>query len=249
VLSNTRLAALVQPPAEPRRRASKVAMMRVAASCTRRVAAVMAVLAISHSTGPSAQQAPEAVPGPRFEVVSIRPVTDNRAVKTNNGVNILPGGRLEANEALLMHVVRFAHDLQSWQRVIGGEALLDERFTIKAVASGDLPVPRRAGVYGTLWEKSAFTDMTRAMLAERFALKTHWPLDATGLEGAFDISTRINVLTLPGNAGVDNLTRQPYEDYPSFTDALRRDLGLRIESERRPVRMLVIDNLQPPTEN
>ena len=294
------------------------------------VAAIVAVLVIAHPDGSAAQRTPDADGNPRFEVVSIRPVGDDRKIQTNNGVNILPGGRLEANEAMLTHVVRFAYDLQPVQRIIGGEALLTKRFTIKAVSAGDTPVPRRAGVLGTQWDRSAFTEMARTMLAERFALRTHWQeemvtlqvltlatpgqtgpnlrrrsttcvqpgalqnaasdavrcgvrlnngvvsgtveslsnfadnlwlwttsmkgngvifVDDTGLEGSFDVATRFNVLTLPGNAGVVNPTRQPYEDYPSFTDALRTDLGLRIESRRRQVRMLVIDHIEPPTEN
>ena len=69
--------------------------------------------------------------------------------------------------------------------------------------------------------------------------------DETGLTGAYEISTRFDVSTFqpvrePGGAGQSS-------DYPSFADALRRDLGFRLGRQQRPVSILVIEHLEAPT--
>jgi uncharacterized protein (TIGR03435 family) len=295
----------------------------------------LAVAAIS-AAGASVRTARQAASttSSRFEVVSIRAVGLDDVRPGNTGYRILPGGRFEANAVMLTHLVRFAYDLQPAQKIIGGESLLRRSFTIRAKAADDIAVPPRSTALGSIWEPSTFNDMVRTMLAERFALRTHWRdeevttgvlklvtpgeagpnlrkrstpcldraalssgapptgdsmrcgvteingvvagavaslsgladtmtlwmtvgrnpqpitfVDDTGLAGSFDVATKFNVLTLPGYAGVVNPAPQPYAEYPSMTEALRKDLGLRIESERRTVRMLVIDHIEPPTEN
>jgi uncharacterized protein (TIGR03435 family) len=42
---------------------------------------------------------------------------------------------------------------------------------------------------------------------------------------------------------------RPYEskDYQTFAEALRRDLGLRVERRQRPTPMLVVEHIEPPT--
>jgi uncharacterized protein (TIGR03435 family) len=63
--------------------------------------------------------------------------------------------------------------------------------------------------------------------------------DATGLSGAFDVDLRWN----------PDLQAPETNDSPSIFTALREQLGLRLESRRGPVPVLVIDSIQRPTAN
>ena len=67
-------------------------------------------------------------------------------------------------------------------------------------------------------------------------------LDRTGLTGTFDI----DVTYTPDNPVVDT-SNAP--NAPSLITALREQLGLRLESTRAPVDVLVVDRVRPPTEN
>jgi uncharacterized protein (TIGR03435 family) len=62
-------------------------------------------------------------------------------------------------------------------------------------------------------------------------------VDQTGLEGSYDFTLE----WAPDDAKDTSL--------PSLVAALREQLGLRLESQKRPVEVLVIDRLQRPSEN
>ena len=63
------------------------------------------------------------------------------------------------------------------------------------------------------------------------------------------------VVDKTGLAGCYNFTLEWARDdvsdasLPSLVTALREQLGLRLESQKSPVEVLVIDNLQKPSEN
>jgi uncharacterized protein (TIGR03435 family) len=67
-------------------------------------------------------------------------------------------------------------------------------------------------------------------------------LDRTGLDGTYDLdltyATESQVLSSAGTT-----------DYPALTTAIREQLGLRLESSRAPVDVLVIDRAEPPADN
>jgi uncharacterized protein (TIGR03435 family) len=73
-------------------------------------------------------------------------------------------------------------------------------------------------------------------------------LDRTGLGGAFDLDLEWTPerTALPGNAspGVP-----PASEGPSIFAALQEQLGLKLDSRRDPVDVLVIDHVERPTEN
>jgi uncharacterized protein (TIGR03435 family) len=86
-------------------------------------------------------------------------------------------------------------------------------------------------------------ETTMARFAERLVGSVGRPvLDRTGLTGAFDI----DVTYTPDNPVVDT-SNAP--NAPSLITALREQLGLRLESTRAPVEVLVIDGVRQPTEN
>jgi uncharacterized protein (TIGR03435 family) len=66
-------------------------------------------------------------------------------------------------------------------------------------------------------------------------------IDRTGLTGTWDF-------TLSWTP--DLPTRQPDDSvYPGIFEALQKQLGLKLESQRAPVEVLVIDHVEKPAEN
>jgi uncharacterized protein (TIGR03435 family) len=73
-------------------------------------------------------------------------------------------------------------------------------------------------------------------------------IDRTGLEGNFDIDLTFTPERMPQGApppGAPPLTIDP--NGPSLFTALQEQLGLKLESERAPVEVLVIDHVERPT--
>ncbi|HUP40091.1 MAG TPA: TIGR03435 family protein, partial [Vicinamibacterales bacterium] len=73
-------------------------------------------------------------------------------------------------------------------------------------------------------------------------------LDRTGLDGNFDIDLTFTPERMPQGApppGAPPLTIDP--NGPSLFTALQEQLGLKLESERAPVEVLVIDHVERPT--
>jgi uncharacterized protein (TIGR03435 family) len=63
-------------------------------------------------------------------------------------------------------------------------------------------------------------------------------IDRTGMEGAFDVDLRFTQDGVPGGVAGDT---------PSIFAALQEQLGLKLESARGPVDVLVIDSVERPT--
>ena len=78
--------------------------------------------------------------------------------------------------------------------------------------------------------------------------------DGTGLEGAWDFTLNFSPASLipvggRGGDGAPGLAAEPTGGLP-FAEALARQLGLKLEQQKRPVPALVIDHIeQKPTEN
>jgi uncharacterized protein (TIGR03435 family) len=80
-------------------------------------------------------------------------------------------------------------------------------------------------------------------------------MDRTGLSGRFDFRVEwapdTAILTTPATP---NASQQPFvsvlgANAPNFLRALEEQLGLTIESQLAPAPVLVIDSIEPPTEN
>ena len=67
-------------------------------------------------------------------------------------------------------------------------------------------------------------------------------IDRSGLQGAFDID-----LTYGSQAPA--LESSASTDIPALTTALREQLGLRLESTRAPIDVLVVDRVEQPSDN
>ena len=92
------------------------------------------------------------------------------------------------------------------------------------------------------------TNITTQGLAESLAARIGRPvIDKTGLTGKFDFDLAwVPDLTLSAG-GADSPS--PDASGPSIFTAVQEQLGLRLESQRGPIDILVIDRAEKPTEN
>jgi uncharacterized protein (TIGR03435 family) len=76
-------------------------------------------------------------------------------------------------------------------------------------------------------------------------------LDQTGLSGTFDFSIDFTpeVNGPPGGMRATQPDFQPDPTGPTFLEALKEQLGLRLESTTGPVDVLVIDHVEEPSAN
>jgi uncharacterized protein (TIGR03435 family) len=71
-------------------------------------------------------------------------------------------------------------------------------------------------------------------------------VDETGLTGSYEVTTQFDIGLFwasrikPGEA-------YESQNYQTFAEALRRDLGLRLDLRQRPMPMLVVEHIEPPT--
>jgi len=74
-------------------------------------------------------------------------------------------------------------------------------------------------------------------------------LDRTGLTDhfAFTLEFTPDAAALPRPAGIE--LPAPAADRPSLFKALQEQLGLRLESDKGPVEVLIVDSVERPTEN
>jgi bla regulator protein blaR1 len=69
-------------------------------------------------------------------------------------------------------------------------------------------------------------------------------VDKTGLSGRFDFTIRYSIdPDLAQSLGL------PVPRGPTFVEAVRQQLGLKLTSEKGPVQVLVVDHVERPTEN
>jgi uncharacterized protein (TIGR03435 family) len=109
-------------------------------------------------------------------------------------------------------------------------------------AANDNRGPTRCGVFLTNGRLTAAVDRLQLALDVLSALSHTRFVDETGLAGGFQIAMSFDVSTLR-----EGLRGDP--TLPSFSEALRNELGLRVEQQRSRVRNLVVEQVTPPTDN
>jgi hypothetical protein len=192
---------------------------------------------------PSAQE-------PAFEVASIRPTQSTQPGE----IQTMPNGRFLATHSTPKALILRSYGLVDAQ-VIGAPSWLDaERFDIDA----------RAGTAPPEGPES-LPPLVRALLVERLKLTTHpdvRELSAYALTfarrdrrlgpqvretqaaGRFDVE--YSFAPHPQAAGVESVFGP---EAPTLPVAVEEQLGLKLESRRMPVPVLVIDSIERPSEN
>ena len=167
--------------------------------------------------------------------------------------NILPGATRAQMNLMLQNLLadRFQLKVHRSTRELPVYALVVARGGPKlkvAVDDPNAPRPR-----GTLWsggrKKYEFNRRTMAELAETLGSDVDRPvIDMTRLDGVYDIRLEFAETrsTLPAALG----PVVPDPQAPELFTALTEQLGLRLESRRGPVDVLIVDSaLRQPTEN
>lgn len=99
--------------------------------------------------------------------------------------------------------------------------------------------------------------MVRSLLTERFKLQRHnetregaiYAVDQTGLTGTYDVNLEWSVPVqqpLPAAQNTSSGLQQPDDGLSLFT-ALEEQLGLKLQSTKGPVDVIVIDHVEKPT--
>jgi uncharacterized protein (TIGR03435 family) len=97
-----------------------------------------------------------------------------------------------------------------------------------------------------MWVAS-YGRMNMTAIANSFAMHASRPvIDGTGLEGPFDLELEF-MPELAHFPPVPSTTE--VQTSPSLFTALREQAGLRLESRRAPVEVLVIDAVERPTDH
>lgn len=129
--------------------------------------------------------------------------------------------------------------------------------TARVRAGGPLPPeppkpgePRPCGMIGGLGRIAA-NSVPISLLVSMLSGQLNRPvIDRTNLTGTFDFEldyTPDQMPQLPPGATLPPGFPTPSPDGPSLTTALQEQLGLKLESTRGPLEVLVIDSVQPPT--
>ncbi len=118
---------------------------------------------------------------------------------------------------------------------------------------GKMPSPPCGGMFRTpghvAGQKVAMAQLTDLLsnMAGRIVL------DKTGLTGKYDISLDYtpeqSQLQLPPGGAPDIPVPRPDPNGPSLFTALQEQLGLKLESQKGPVEIMVIDHVERPSEN
>ena len=118
---------------------------------------------------------------------------------------------------------------------------------IRIILEKDEPLGRRCGAMVAPGWMSARSITMEEFTRQLSPVLRRPVINETGLAGEFDY----DVIFSPEGLGGALVGPPPasVSDAPSLETALRDDLGLRLESRRGPVDVLVVDRLERPTEN
>lgn len=190
---------------------------------------------------------------PTFEVASIKPAKPGQIGTTSK---VGPGGTLFINNYTLKHLVMNAYGLPDFQVSGAMGWMTSEAYDIVATLDRVESEPTRRSEQTRL--------RLQALLADRFQLRFHRETkevpvyalvlakalsrelgrpveDHTGLTAAFDFKLKWTPDFAAPESG--------RSDAPSLFTALQQQLGLRLESRKGPVEIIVIDRAAKPSEN
>ena len=177
----------------------------------------------------------------QFDVAAVKLNTsDDRHFEFHN----LPGGTLKATGVTLKMLLMRVYGLQSYQVSGGPGCITMARWDIRAQAEGEpgRSETREARVYALLAAKNG-PRLNPATVGSpgvqmRPASKLHWAQEpGQGSPEAFGLPPVASDASPADTNG------------PSIFNALQEQLGLRLESQKGPVEILVIDHVEKASDN
>lgn len=123
----------------------------------------------------------------------------------------------------------------------GSSGLVDGK---PALCNGIFPLPPTAP--GRL--RFGGRNVTIAFIADSFSSALSRPMiDRTGLSGKFDFTLEF---VTERNGAVPQRAETPTDDRgPTFEEALREQLGIKVQSTKGPIKILQVDQIQRPSPN
>jgi uncharacterized protein (TIGR03435 family) len=177
----------------------------------------------------------------------------------------------KSNSAVDAQMHGLTNDVASLQKQRMIQALLADRFRLAAhLETRELPTYALVAARGGptfLQSKADGTSInagngkikveggidTVELLAEQLATQVGRPVvDKTGITGKYQLSlnwTPDEPAASPLNGSAGSTPAPPYDSGPSIFTALQEQLGLKLEPQKGPVQVLVIDHVELPTEN
>ena len=107
------------------------------------------------------------------------------------------------------------------------------------------PIPASANDLGRLGGRAVTMARIAAFLKSPYTGVDRPVMDRTGLSGAFDFSVE---WSLPADP-TEPPAAQRADSGPTFFEALQKQLGLKLQSSKGPVDVVVIDHIEPPSPN
>jgi len=128
------------------------------------------------------------------------------------------------------------------------------RVPVPSAPGPDEPVVCQMRVSGRGGSTMTYRAGNITMSALAGALRTYVGrevVDRTGLSGEYDFDLQFSAPPTTGqtDSGVPGIPVAPLDDAASIFTALQEQLGLKLESTRGPVELMVIDSADRPTEN
>jgi uncharacterized protein (TIGR03435 family) len=163
----------------------------------------------------------------------------------------ISGGKNFDDQALLKSLLadRFKLVMHSEARTVSTYDLVTDEGGAKLQPTGEEPRVMHFG-FGELTSSGAPLELLAAQLSARLGVPV---VDKTGLKGNYAFSLRWT----PGPDETEKLkasgepaaTESSADANPSLATALQQQLGLRLQPNKEPVQVLVIDHAEVPSEN
>jgi uncharacterized protein (TIGR03435 family) len=198
---------------------------------------------IVQAPGGTSLSDPDGFPGPVFAMVRAV-LADRFGLATHNEVRERP--------VYALTTARPDRRLGAGMKSTGIDCA-DAMRKMVAPVPGARPVGAPPCTFGGGPGRILGNNISMAMLANMLAGTVARPVvDRTGVTGYFDVTLEYTPevgITGPGPAGAPPLDPPVRLDAPSLFTALQEQLGLKLESTRAPVDVLIIDKVSRPSEN
>jgi hypothetical protein len=172
---------------------------------------------------------------PEFEVASVKLNTSGRGVPSRT----LRPGSINYRNVTVFEYTYLAFDVQPWQVIHGSAVSLADRYDIEARASEAVPV-------------SQVQSMLRSLLEDRFQLRSHREtkeLPVYILTVAKDGPHSLKLFDPDVAKSETDPKGDTLQQLDKGLSASLKDVGLKLEPQKTPIEMLVVDSVSKPDAN